>query len=163
MKRMLMILALAVIAILAAVQPQLSCRGVPPQGERPQSGLPTVAMQLGGRKFTLEVAATEQTRAAGLMHRDAMPVDHGMIFVFPAPERLGFWMKNTRIPLDIIYVADDQRIVSIHQMKPHDTRSVHADGQAKWAIELNDGAAARLGLKAGQKLDIPDAALQALE
>ena len=162
MKRMLMIIALAVIAILAAIQPQLSCRSIPTH-ERPQSGLPVITMKLGGRDFTLEVANTEPSRQTGLMYRDSMPADHGMIFVFAQPEPLGFWMKNTRIPLDIVYIGEDQRIVSIHQMKPHDTRSVRADGPAKWAIELNDGAAARLGLMPGQQLNIPQAALRAAE
>ncbi|MGA2498497.1 MAG: DUF192 domain-containing protein [Tepidisphaeraceae bacterium] len=156
---MLMILALAAIAILAAIQPQLSCRGIP-TGERPQTGLPVVTMQLGGKAFTLEIAGTEQARQTGLMYRDSMPADHGMIFVFAGHEETGFWMKNTRIPLDIIYIDDNQRIVSIHQMVAHDTRSVYADGPYKWAIELNDGTAAKLKLKPGQQLDIPQAALQ---
>ncbi|MFI5380191.1 MAG: DUF192 domain-containing protein [Tepidisphaerales bacterium] len=159
---MLLIFVLAVVAILAAVQPQLSCRSVPP-GERPQTGLPTVTMRLGGKACTLEVVRTERTRRIGLMFRDSMPADHGMIFVFAEPEELGFYMRNTRIPLDIVYVGGDQRIVSIHQMKPFDEHTTPSDGPAKWAIELNDGTAARLGLNAGDKLEIPEAALQADE
>ena len=122
-----------------------------------------VTMQLGGKTFTLEVARMDLSREIGLMFRDAMPADHGMIFVFPEASRLSFWMRNTRIPLDIVYVGTDQRIVSVHQMKPYDESQTTAAGPAKWAIELNEGTAAKLGLQAGQKLDIPAEALQAVE
>src|SRR5688500_17973630 len=71
---------------------------------KPASDLATIRMKLGNETFTLEVADTEAARQYGLMHRDSMPSDHGMLFVFPVEQRLGFWMKNTRIPLDIIFV-----------------------------------------------------------
>src|SRR3954471_21933201 len=66
--------------------------------------LPTVQVSLGGKPFTLEVADTDANRQYGLMRRDSMPADHGMIFVFGDERERGFWMKNTRIPLDIVYV-----------------------------------------------------------
>ncbi len=161
-QRMLMIIAIVALVLLAAIQPQLSCRSIP-IGERPQSGLPVVTMKLAGKPFTLEVANTEQARQTGLMYRDSMPADHGMIFVFAGNEQTGFWMKHTLIPLDIVYVDDGQRIVSIHQMIPHDTRSVYADGPYKWAIELNDGTAARLNLHKGDQLTIPPEAVEPVD
>src|SRR5687767_12895988 len=81
-----------------------------------QSDLPTIRVQLGGDTFTLEVANTEAARQYGLMHRDSMPSDHGMLFVFAEEQRQSFWMKNTRIPLDIIFVDAAGKVVSIHQM-----------------------------------------------
>ncbi|MBC8107201.1 MAG: DUF192 domain-containing protein [Anaerolineae bacterium] len=117
--------------------------------------LPTLQMQIGNKNFTLEVADTEQAQQAGLMFRDSMPADHGMIFVFDKAEVQGFWMKNTRIPLDIIYVAPDGIVVAIKPMQPFDLRSTSSDKPAQYAIELNQGAAAACGLKKGDKLTIP--------
>jgi uncharacterized membrane protein (UPF0127 family) len=120
--------------------------------------LPTVTMQIGSKPFTLEVANTLSTRERGLMQRDSMPAGHGMIFVFDNEDRLGFYMKNTRIPLDIVFVNAAGVVVSIKQMKPYDLKTTYTDAPAKWAIELNAGAAAGAGLKVGDALQIPDAA-----
>ncbi|HWP40546.1 MAG TPA: DUF192 domain-containing protein [Tepidisphaeraceae bacterium] len=122
---------------------------------QPQS-LPTIQLTLGNRTFTLEVANTDQTRQIGLMHRDSMPRDHGMLFVFADEQRRAFWMKNTRIPLDIIYLDAAGRIVAIKPMQPYDLSSVSSDRPAKYAIELNQGMAAEAGLKAGDVVTIPD-------
>jgi uncharacterized membrane protein (UPF0127 family) len=126
--------------------------------ESPQSNLPTVKMKLGSQTFTLEVAADDASRQHGLMQRDSMPAHHGMIFVFPQPERLGFYMKNTRIPLDIVFVGPDRAVVSIKQMRPYDLSTTSSDYPAKWAIELNKGAAGEAGVKVGDVLEIPEAA-----
>lgn len=130
----------------------------------PQSNLPTVQMRLGGKTFTLEVAATMGDRMHGLMRRDSMPVDQGMIFVFDEPQQLRFYMKNTRIPLDIIFVDETGKVDSIKQMRPYDETTVPSDGNhAKWAIELNQGAAADAGVKVGDQLEIPPAAQKPAE
>jgi uncharacterized membrane protein (UPF0127 family) len=121
-------------------------------------GLPTVTMQLGSKTFTLEIANSVPTRERGLMQRDSMPADHGMIFVFDQEQPLGFYMKNTRIPLDIIFVGANGNVVSIKQMKPYDLKTTPSDLPAKWAIELNAGAAAEAGVKVGDALQIPEAA-----
>ena len=118
-------------------------------------GLPTTVMQIGSERFTLEIADDDTERATGLMNRKSMPADHGMIFVFPGEDRLSFYMKNTYIPLDIVYADAAGRVVSIHAMQPLDLRSVPARGPAKYAIELNQGTAARVGLKPGDQLQIP--------
>jgi uncharacterized membrane protein (UPF0127 family) len=120
--------------------------------------LPTVPMTLGKKTFTLEIANDAAEREKGLMRRDAMPADRGMIFVFPGEERLGFYMKNTRIPLDIIFVNARGVVVSIKQMRPYDVSTTYADAPAKWAIELNQGQAAAAGVKVGDQLIIPEAA-----
>ena len=117
--------------------------------------LPTTRMQLGNKTFTLEIADTRATQEYGLMHRDSMPADHGMIFVFPDEIERRFWMKNTRIPLDIIYVNAAGKVVSIKQMKPYDQTSVPSDAPAQYAIELNKDAASAAGVTQGMTLQIP--------
>jgi uncharacterized membrane protein (UPF0127 family) len=125
--------------------------------------LPTVPMTLGSRNYTLEIANDTAERERGLMRRDSMASDHGMIFVFPVEQKLGFYMKNTRIPLDIIYVNANGVVVSVKQMRPYDQTTVSSDGPAKWAIELNQGQAAECGVKAGDQLTIPEPARVAEE
>jgi uncharacterized membrane protein (UPF0127 family) len=120
--------------------------------------LPTVPMKLGSKTFTLEIANDAPEREKGLMRRDSMPADHGMIFVFPDEQRLGFYMKNTRIPLDIIFVNAAGVVVSVKQMRPYDVSTVYTDAPAKWAIELNQGKAAEAGVKVGDQLTIPESA-----
>ncbi len=132
----------------------LSCR----HWAHPNSGLPTVRMNLGSRSFTLEVANTFESRRRGLMKRDSLPENHGMIFVFAEPQILGFWMKNTRIPLDIVYLDAEGKVVSVHSMQPYDLRSTDSNGLAKYAIELNEGAAAEAGIHPGDRVAIPPAA-----
>jgi uncharacterized membrane protein (UPF0127 family) len=122
---------------------------------KPQSGLATITVPIGNKTFTLEVADDDDKRQIGLMFRDSMPADHGMIFVFKDEKHRGFWMKNTRIPLDIIYVAADKRVASIHAMQPFDLTPVESAGPAMYAIELNVDTARATGVKAGDKLEIP--------
>jgi uncharacterized membrane protein (UPF0127 family) len=121
----------------------------------PNTGLPMTKMQIGSKTYALEVANTEATRERGLMRRDSMPADHGMIFVFPDAADRAFWMKNTRFNLDILYLGDSGRVVSIKQMKAHDLTGVPSDGPARYAIELNEGQAAAAGVKAGDTLTLP--------
>jgi len=129
----------------------------------PKNGLATTKMSIGRETFTLEIANTSATREHGLMERDSMPADHGMIFVFKKPDELSFWMKNTRIPLDILYLDEHGKVVSIHQMKPYDRTGIPSDGLSKYAIELNVGRASQVGAKAGDVLEIPLNARDAAE
>jgi uncharacterized protein len=113
---------------------------------KPASPLPTTTMKL---------ANTDPTREFGLMKRDSMPNNHGMIFVFPDETPRAFWMKNTRFPLDIIFLDHDGKIVSFKQMKAYDLSSVPSDAPAKYAIELNFGVVQAAGIKVGEQVDIP--------
>ena len=130
------------------------CQRTGAGGPQPQS-LPTIKMKVGNRVFNVEVANTDPSREMGLMYRDSMPADHGMIFVFPDEEKLNFWMKNTRIPLDIAYLDAVGKVVSVKSMKPYDLSGVPSDFPAKFAIELNQGAAAEAGLHTGDVVEIP--------
>ncbi len=100
------------------------------------SALPVVTMTLGDKKYQLEVAADEASREHGLMERDALPADHGMIFVFPDEKPRNFWMHHTRFPLDIIFVDHRGMVVSVHTMKALDESNTSSYGPAAYAIEI---------------------------
>ena len=119
------------------------------------TALPTVPITIGTQTYTVEIAASEQTRARGLMRRDSMDKDKGMIFVFPDEERQSFWMKNTRIPLDLIYIDAEGHVVSIHPLEPYNLKSVTSPEPIKNAIELNRGQASVSGVKPGDLIEIP--------
>jgi len=121
----------------------------------PSSALPMVNVRIGQQSFQLEVAKTERDRMKGLMYRESMPTDRGMIFVFDREAMRNFWMKDTMIPLDILYLNSIGGIVSIKHLKPLDESSVSSDFPVKFAIELNEGAAAKAGVKVGYIIDIP--------
>jgi uncharacterized membrane protein (UPF0127 family) len=132
--------------------------------QRPAHEPGTVDMKLGTKSFRLYVADNEPLRRNGLMNRDSLEADRGMLFVFPDEQPLAFWMKNTRIPLDIIYINSAGKVVSIKHGKPmQESPTIPSDAPAKYTIELNDGAAAAAGLKAGDPVDIPAAARNASE
>jgi uncharacterized membrane protein (UPF0127 family) len=133
----------------------LSALGADCNSSTPPQLLRTTTMHIGTQTFTLEVADTASTKEIGLMKRDSMPPDHGMIFVFNRDEPRSFWMKNTRIGLDIAFVRSDGTIVSMHQMRPYDLNPTSSTGPAKYAIELNQGVLSTTGLHVGDKLDIP--------
>ena len=113
---------------------------------------------LAGERFKVELATTQQEQALGLMFRDSMPDDHGMLFIFPAEGMRGFWMKNTRIPLDIFYFDEELRLVSVSEnARPCRTQrcpNYPSAGPAKYVLELNGGKAAELGVQAGDVLEL---------
>ena len=146
------------LALLTAAAAAATGGGCQSAASQPSSGLPTVKMQIGSTTFTLEVASNEETRERGLMRRDSMDRDHGMIFVFDREQILPFYMKNTRIPLDIVFVDKDGVVVAVKQMKPYDLSITSSEKPALWAIELNAGAAAEAGVKPGDRLEIPQQA-----
>ena len=114
-----------------------------------------IAVTADGAKHVLhaEIADTDETRRDGLMFRTEMAEDHGMLFVFPEARPLGFWMRNTLIPLDMIFIRDDGTIHHIHQnARPQDETIVPSQGPVSRVLELNGGAAERMGLKEGDRL-----------
>ena len=114
------------------------------------------SVELGGKEFSVEIADTSEKHALGLMFRDSMPSDHGMFFIFPAEAPRGFWMKNTRIPLDIMYFDKDLKLVSISADTPpcrvSRCPSYPSIVPAKYVLELNAGKAAELGVNLGDTL-----------
>jgi uncharacterized membrane protein (UPF0127 family) len=123
--------------------------------------LPTTNMRLGSNSFIVEIANSDPDREHGLMQRDSMPRNHGMIFVFDDEKPRAFWMKNTRFPLDIVYLDHNGKVVSIKQMQAYDLTSVPSDQPCKYAIELNVGIASAAGLKVGDTVQIPPEAKDA--
>lgn len=101
-------------------------------------------------RFTVELADSDERRAYGLMHRDAMPPDHGMIFDFKADQPVAMWMRNTRLPLDMLFIARDGKVVNIRERAvPFDETSIYSDGPVRSVLELNGGTVSRLGIKPG--------------
>ena len=126
---------------------------------RPNAGLPVVRLTVAGHSLTAEVAATEAQRQTGLMHRFSMPADHGMLFVFPEPRPLSFWMRNTYVPLSIAYLDAQGRILNVEDMAPQDERSKHSAAPALYALEMKKGWFAQKGVRAGAKVEgLPPAA-----
>ena len=120
------------------------------------TGLPTERVRIvsdrGAADFVMEIAADEASRQQGLMYRRKMAPDRGMIFEFFQPQPLQFWMRNTRIPLDIIFVGQDARIRQIvKRARPFDETSVPQSGAvtARAVVEINGGLADKLGIKPG--------------
>ena len=113
-------------------------------------------VELGGKRFTVEIADTREKQALGLMYRDSMPADHGMVFIFLDEAPRSFWMKNTRIPLDIMYFNKGLELVSISaDTPPCRTRrcpSYPSAAPAMFVLELNAGVASGLGVTVGDRL-----------
>jgi len=113
---------------------------------------------LKGQRFKVELATTPKEHALGLMFRDKLAEDSGMLFIFPTATTRSFWMRNTRIPLDILYFDDSLRLVSVAQgAKPcHVARcpTYSSAGPARYVLELNAGKAAELGLEPGDELEL---------
>lgn len=119
------------------------------------AGAPWV--ELAGQRYAVEIADDHAERARGLMFRDALDARSGMLFVYPGEEPQSFWMKNTRIPLDILYFNAARRLVSQQRDVPPCTQGDRcppylSDAPARYVLELNAGEAARLGVRNGAEL-----------
>lgn len=113
-------------------------------------------VELKGQQFSVEIADTREKQALGLMYRDSLPEDHGMLFIFRDDAPRSFWMKNTRIPLDIMYFSARLELVSVAEnarpCRVERCPVYPSDGPAKYVLELNAGMASALGLVAGDKM-----------
>ena len=114
-------------------------------------------VELGGQRYVVEVADDDAERARGLMFRDAMPIDRGMLFIHEREEPQAYWMKNTRIALDILYFDDMRRLVAQQRDVPPCSLGdgcppYPSDAPARFVLELNAGEAARLKLQDGAEL-----------
>jgi len=116
------------------------------------------AVELGGKSFDVEIADTRQLQTLGLMYRDEMPADHGMLFIFPNEAPRAFWMKNTRIALDIMYFDKELNMVSASlDTQPCRVRrcpSYPSVGPAMYVLELNAGTADLLGVGVGARMTL---------
>ncbi|WP_193142132.1 MULTISPECIES: DUF192 domain-containing protein [unclassified Meridianimarinicoccus] len=110
----------------------------------------------GQASFSVEVADDRQERATGLMHRESLPRSAGMLFVYEHPQRVSFWMRNTLIPLDMIFVGDDGRVRRIHQNAiPLDETGIPGGDDIFAVLEINGGLSGVLGLAPGTEMRHP--------
>ena len=110
----------------------------------------------GVKHFKVEIADNDAAREYGLMFRKSLAPDHGMLFEFDRPDRQAFWMKNVLIPLDIIYIGTDGRIVSIAaDARPLDETPLYSKGPAIGVLEIEGGLAAKLGIRPGDEVRHP--------
>ncbi|MFC7331994.1 DUF192 domain-containing protein [Rhodocista pekingensis] len=104
-------------------------------------------------RFEVELALTPQDQARGLMYRDHLDPAAGMLFLYDRPQPASFWMRNTLIPLDIIFIAADGRIVNIAaEARPLDETPLPSDGPILGVLEIGGGLAAKLGIRPGDRV-----------
>jgi uncharacterized membrane protein (UPF0127 family) len=109
----------------------------------------TIKSKNGVHRFTVEVAATAEQQERGLMFRKSLAGDRGMIFPYDPPQDVAFWMKNTLIPLDIIFIRSDGTIVRITKAEAMDLTPLPSGGPVTGVLEIRGGRAAELGIKEG--------------
>jgi uncharacterized protein len=141
-----------VILVAVIMMSKLSFAQVVTQPNSPQPPLPTVRIKAGMFFITAELAREPSQRAMGLMWREKMPADHGMLFVFERADGHCFWMRNTPLALTIAWIADDGTIVSLADMQPKTEQSHCPIAPTRYALEMNQGWFAKKGLKEGSKL-----------
>ncbi|NSX55672.1 DUF192 domain-containing protein [Sulfitobacter sp. 1151] len=110
----------------------------------------------GQARFQVEIADDAAERGQGLMHRETMPRFSGMLFVYPDPQELAFWMQNTLIPLDMIFMAPDGQVLKVHENAiPHDRTPIPSGPGVSLVLEINGGMAKSLGIAAGSVMRHP--------
>ena len=154
-------LAIAIaVAAAAACSPNAAPGAPAPQATAlgvPQSGLErmplTIRTKSATHRFTVEVAQTPEQQSHGMMFRTVIGPDEGMIFPYDSPARVGFWMKNTLIPLDMIFIRADGTIARIATATPHNETPVESGEPVVAVLEIAGGRAAELGIGAGDRVE----------
>jgi uncharacterized membrane protein (UPF0127 family) len=125
-------------------------RALPQDFQRDQLAIETAG---GTQRFAVELAVTSEQRQQGLMFRERLPADAGMLFLYPAARSVSMWMKNTLIPLDMLFISDDGRILHIAERAiPGSTATISSLQPARAVLELNGGTAARLKIQVGDRV-----------
>jgi uncharacterized membrane protein (UPF0127 family) len=115
----------------------------------------TIQSATGSHRFDVQVAATEAQQEKGLMFRRDLPANEGMIFPYSPAQPVSFWMKNTLIPLDIIYIRQDGTIARIVTAQPLDLTPIPSGEPIATVLEINGGRAAQLGIREGDMATWP--------
>jgi uncharacterized membrane protein (UPF0127 family) len=127
-----------------------------PDDKKPQSGLREVPLTIHSRngvhQFTVEVAASPQEQERGLMFRKSVAPDRGMIFPYAPPQEVAFWMKNTLIPLDIVYIDANGKIARIAHAEALNLEPIPSGVPVSGVLELRAGRTAELGIREGDKV-----------
>ena len=153
---------------LLALASILACAGVAPGVAQPQAVFETEPMILpvdpapltvetdgGARRFSIEVADDDRERSAGLMFRTEMDDGHGMLFVFEQPRRLAFWMKNTPMPLDLVFIDEKGAIVDVLPGEPFSLAPIAPEAPSRFVLELKAGTAEKAGIAQGDRVSHP--------
>ncbi len=115
-----------------------------------------IATGEGTVTFQVEVAGTPEAKARGLMFQESLAEDHGMLFLFDPPANIAMWMKNTLIPLDMLFIDANGRIVKIAaRTEPHSTVAITAGQPVRAVLEINGGASQRFGIREGDTVIQP--------
>ena len=149
---------MAAVALAACnAQPQSANAATENQAQTGLQQVPvTIRSVTGEHRFTAQVARSPAEQATGLMYRSSLAPDEGMIFPYDPPQEVGFWMKNTLIPLDMIFIRADGTIARISaNTKPMSLEPYSSGEPVAAVIELRGGRAAELGIKAGDRVDWP--------
>jgi uncharacterized membrane protein (UPF0127 family) len=117
------------VAAFAGCKPSAPTVAQPWMPTQAQGKLQTIKLWIGAQEMVTEMALTPEQEQTGMMFRTNMAENEGMIFVFPEPQRVSFWMKNTLVPLSAAYISPNGTILEIHDLKPQDTNSVMASSE----------------------------------
>ena len=140
--------ALAMLASLAAVPPARAADAAVDDM--------SIVTATGAHHFTVDVMRTRDELERGLMFRRQLAADRGMLFDFGAPQRVNMWMKNTYLPLDMVFIAPDGRVVSVKRdAEPMSEDIIPSGGDVLGVLEVNAGTAARIGVKPGDRVIDP--------
>lgn len=116
----------------------------------------TIHSANGDHTFAVELVDTPESRAKGLMYRQELADDAGMLFDFLAEQQVSFWMRNTFIPLDMLFITADGVVKNIHvNAKPHDATGIPSDGPVQFVLEIPGGRSVELGIEAGDTVTHP--------
>jgi uncharacterized membrane protein (UPF0127 family) len=149
--RLAFVVALA-LGVLAALPNPAKAQNAPASGLEPL----TIVTASGRHAFQVEVMRTPEQRARGLMHRQFMPADRGMLFDFKQVEPVAMWMQNTYISLDMLFIRADGTVARIaERAEPLSTRTIPSGEPVLSVLELNAGIAEKLGIKPGDKVEHP--------
>jgi uncharacterized protein len=130
----------------------LALSSVTPAIAQSPVNFPVISLTAGMHVIRAEVAANEDARRRGLMYRQKMGPNEGMVFVFDAPASVCMWMKDTFIPLSVAFIDADGVIVNIEDMKPQTTNSHCAEGPVRYALEMNQGWFRQKNIKPGSQI-----------
>ena len=108
-------------------------------------------IEIGDKEYNVEVARTEEEKVKGLQEKESLGEDEGMLFVYDKPQEIAFWMKDTAIPLDIVFMDEDGEVISVKQGQPYDETLLEEDG-VMYVLEVNQNS----GIQPGDELDIED-------
>ncbi len=148
-RRFLPLMIVAALALLTACGKDAAARSAPKSIED------RFAIKVGARTVQLQVALFPAETLKGLMFREQMGADEGMVFVFDRPQQMSFWMRNTPLPLDVGYFDPEGVLKEIYPLYPRDERSVVSRGRnLQFALEMNQGWFSTAGVKPGDRIDL---------